>query len=478
MLFNSYGYLYLFLPVVLAVYFALSRSSNAALAWLVVASLFFYAWWNPWYLPVVLGSIAFNFWAGRRIMVTALNSTRRSRWLWLGIAGNLMMLGAFKYTHFAAGILADLSGTHVDIPVIALPLGISFFTFTQIAYLVDTARGEVRETNPLYYALFVTFFPHLLAGPIIHHKEMMPQFADTSNRRFNAENFARGLFLLALGFGKKVLIADPLGAGANAGYENIDALGVGDAWITTLAYTFQIYFDFSGYTDMALGAALMFNIRLPVNFNSPYLAVDIQDFWRRWHMTLSRFLRDYLYVPLGGNRASDARIATNVMATFLLGGLWHGAGWTFIVWGGLHGAALVVLRIWQRTGINLHRVVAVALTFLFVHLTWIFFRAPSLGDAWRMLQKLVPPVKDWTVAGSIFPPGGTHIKSLIGLPDTAPVIGVMLLVAACLSLIPVNSDRRAAQFCASAYECVFAALLLALGTLTLGQVTQFLYFNF
>ena len=475
MLFNSYEYLYLFLPLALAIFFALQRSSNLALAVLVAASLGFYAWWNPWHVPVVIGSIAFNFWVGQRIIAA---SAHRSRWLWLGIAGNLLLLGVFKYTHFVWGVVGDVSGASMTLPAIALPLGISFFTFTQIAYLVDTARGDVREINPLYYTLFVTFFPHLLAGPIIHHKEMMPQFADVANRRFKAENFARGLFLLALGFGKKVLIADPLGATANAGYANIAALGFSDAWLTTLAYTFQIYFDFSGYTDMALGAALMFNIRLPVNFNSPYLAVNIQAFWRRWHITLSRFLRDYLYVPLGGNRAGEWRIAGNLMATFLLGGLWHGAGWTFIVWGGLHGAALVIFRVWQRTGWHLHRVAAVALTFLFVHVTWIFFRAPSLTEASRMLAKLLPTAAEWTDFTAKISPTQWPLKSLIGLPDSAPSTVLILLAAWCLAMIPVNSDRLAERFSANARECVFASVLLTLGTLTLGQVTQFLYFNF
>ena len=471
MLFNSYGYLFVFLPIALAGYFALSRSSITALAWLVATSLFFYAWWNPWHLPIVLGSMAFNFWTGRRIMTAA---ESRRRWLWLGITGNLLLLGLFKYTHFAWGIVAGLSGWSAAIPPIALPLGISFFTFTQIAYLVDTARGEVRETNPVHYALFVTFFPHLLAGPILHHKEMMPQFAESANRHFNTANFARGLFLLALGFGKKVLIADPLGETVGAGYANIDALGLHDAWMTTLAYTFQIYFDFSGYTDMALGAALMFNIRLPVNFNSPYLAADIQDFWRRWHMTLSRFLRDYLYIPLGGNQASDTRIATHVMVTFLLGGLWHGAGWTFIVWGGLHGAALVIFRWWQRAGFRLNRMVAVLLTFAFVHVTWVFFRAPSLGDALRMLGKLVPDSLHLSAGQS----SQWLSQMSIGLPYASPPMGILLLVAGCLILLPRNSDALADHFAARKRDCAWAAALLTLGTLTLGQVTQFLYFNF
>ncbi|MEO8102631.1 MAG: MBOAT family protein [Betaproteobacteria bacterium] len=471
MLFNSYGYLFVFLPIALAGYFALNRYSTTALAWLVVASLIFYAWWNPWHLPVVLGSMTYNFWCSRRILASA---TNRRRWLWLGITGNLLLLGVFKYSHFAWSVAAGVPGGQSTLPLIALPLGISFFTFTQIAYLVDTARGEVRETNPVHYALFVTFFPHLLAGPILHHKEMMPQFADPANRHFAATNFARGLFLLALGFGKKVLIADPLGMTANAGYASVGAIGFSDAWITTLAYTFQIYFDFSGYTDMALGAALMFNIRLPVNFNSPYLAANIQEFWRCWHITLSRFLRDYLYVPLGGNQARSLRVAANVMTTFLLGGLWHGAGWTFIVWGGLHGLALVCYRGWQRTGLRLPRLFAVLLTFTFVHLAWVFFRAPSLADAVRMLRALVPDGATWTALQTI----SWRAQFAIGLPDTAPAVGIMLLVAVGLAVMPFNSDRLAGRFAAKKRECVWAASLLALGTLTLGQVTQFLYFNF
>ncbi|MEP7157635.1 MAG: MBOAT family protein [Betaproteobacteria bacterium] len=473
MLFNSYGYLFLFLPIALAGYFSIyvfHRSSAAALGWLVAASLFFYAWWNPWHLPVVLGSMAFNFWLGRRIIASA---QRKRHWLWLGIAGNLVLLGVFKYTHFAWEVVAGASGWQVAIPQIALPLGISFFTFTQLAYLVDTARGEVRETNPLHYALFVTFFPHLLAGPIIHHREMMPQFADSTNRIFNAGNFARGLFLLALGLGKKVLIADPLGDAANAGYANIEALTAGGAWMATLAYTFQIYFDFSGYTDMALGAAQMFNIRLPANFNSPYLASNIQDFWRRWHMTLSRWLRDYLYIPLGGNKAGEARIAVNVMVTFVLGGLWHGAGWTFIVWGALHGAALVLLRVWQRTGFRLPKWIAILVTFLFVNVTWIFFRAHSLADARNMLRKLVPDATTLTSA---------HVNMLtldaVGLPFAAPATSLMLLVAGVLVLLPRNSDLLTTRFAARKSEGAWAAALLVLGTLGLGQASQFLYFNF
>jgi alginate O-acetyltransferase complex protein AlgI len=470
MFFNSYEFLFLFLPFALLGYFALSRFSVMALAWLMIASLFFYAWWNPWHLPIMLGSIGFNFWAARHIVASC---DRKRIWLWVGISGNLLLLGAFKYTPFVIGIIGDVSGWPQNFPEIALPLGISFFTFTQIAYLIDTARGEVQESHPVHYALFVTFFPHLLAGPIIHHKEMMPQFDDASNRRFNADNMARGLFLLALGFGKKVLIADPLGASVNVGYANVAALGFSDAWLTTLAYTFQIYFDFSGYTDMALGVALMFNIRLPVNFDSPYHAINIQDFWKRWHITLSRFLRDYLYIPLGGNRVSDFRVGANLMMTFLLGGLWHGAGWTFIAWGGMHGIALIVFRFWQKFGLRLPTLVAGLLTFLFVHITWIFFRAYSLGDAWLMLRKLVPevPSLNWGMVSE-------WQQSLVISPSALPPTGLVLLLAVLLVALPSNSNACVNRFSAKPLEYIYTVTLFTLGILTLGQVKQFLYFNF
>jgi D-alanyl-lipoteichoic acid acyltransferase DltB (MBOAT superfamily) len=466
MLFNSHVYLFAFLPLCILGYYAARHRSALALGWLVLASLMFYAWWNPWHLPVIAASIAINFRIGLRILRA--RDAKRA-WLTIGIVLNLLLLGAFKYTHFMAATASQLTGLDWSIAPIALPLGISFFTFTQIAYLVDTARGNATEPNPLHYALFVTFFPHLLAGPIIHHGEMMPQFADRSNRAFNAENCAQGLFLLALGFGKKVLIADPLGEAANMGYANVETLTGGGAWLTTLAYTFQIYFDFSGYTDMALGAALMFNIRLPANFNSPYLAHDVQDFWRRWHITLSRFLRDYLYVPLGGNRRGPPRIALNLFLTFVLGGLWHGAGWTFVVWGALHGTALVWLRAWKHFGIALPRLAGIAFTFLFVHATWVFFRAPTLADAWAMLRKLAP----WQFES------GTFVSAFtLGFPVEAPGASLLLMLAALVCILPRNSDALATRFAARPWEVVWTALLLAAGTLTLGQVTQFLYFNF
>jgi D-alanyl-lipoteichoic acid acyltransferase DltB (MBOAT superfamily) len=464
MLFNSYDYLLWFLPGTLAVFFVLGRRPLAAQAWLTVASLVFYGWWNPWHLPLIAGSIAFNF-----AVAAALRRGAGGTTLALGVAANLALLGVFKYADFFLANAARVTGAPTQLLHLALPLGISFFTFTQIAYLVDVRRGKAQEPRFVNYALFVTFFPHLLAGPILHHGEMMPQFAQATNKRPQWDNLAAGLFLLAIGLVKKVLIADTFAPVADAGFAAPAALSAPAAWIAVLAYTMQIYFDFSGYTDMALGAARLFNIRMPVNFDSPYRATDIRDFWRRWHMTLSRFLREYLYVPLGGNRHGEARTAAAVLATFLLGGLWHGAAWTFVVWGLLHGLALVACRAWSRVGRPLPPPLAWALTFAFVAVTWVFFRATSLEGALAMLRAM---------AGQNAAPAA---PALAWLSQVAAQLGNALAPAA-IGLLVVfrreNSNALVAQFRPTAANAAFVALALPACVLQLARVTPFLYFNF
>ncbi|MEQ8247492.1 MAG: MBOAT family O-acyltransferase [Alphaproteobacteria bacterium] len=272
---------------------------------------------------------------------------------------------------------------------VVLPLGISFFTFQQIAFLVDAYRGRASENSLLDYSIFVAFFPQLIAGPIVHHKEMMPQFAQSALQGPNLDNIAKGAFIFAIGFWKKVAVADTLSLWVVQGFGNAQSLNFIEAWTTALAYTFQIYFDFSGYADMAIGAALMFNIALPINFFSPYKAQSIRDFWQRWHISLSNFLRDYVYIPLGGNANGPPRVYLNLAATFLIGGLWHGAGWTFIIWGALHGAAMVFHRIWSLHGLRLPSTLAWATTFLFVVVTWVFFRADTLADALAILRAMI-----------------------------------------------------------------------------------------
>jgi alginate O-acetyltransferase complex protein AlgI len=387
--FNSHLYLLIFLPITLIVYLFLVRYSlaQASKVWLVLASLFFYAWSNPAHLYLLLGSLLLNFliWSALLKLNSSLTSGRRMVFI-LGIAANIAFLGYFKYADFFITNVNHLFHAHYSLLHLAFPLAVSFFTFTQIAYLTDTYRGKVEKTGFLNYSLFVTFFPYLLSGPIVRHSEMMPQFESTQNRSVNYKNLSLGLYILSIGLIKKVFIADEFAQWATGAFDTPMQLNFLYAWAASLSYTFQIYFDFSGYTDMAIGAALMFNIRLPINFNSPYKALDIQDFWRRWHITLSRFLRDYIYIPLGGNRVQEGHLLLNLMITFLIGGIWHGAGWTFVFWGFLHGLATVIHRLWKMFNIKLPKTIAWALTFGFVNVAWVFFRARTWGDAMRVLS--------------------------------------------------------------------------------------------
>lgn len=383
MLFNSFSFIFLYLPIVLVGYFLLGRWRPAwAAGWLALASLFFYGYWDSRYVPLLLGSILMNYGAGRLIAATAPGKARR-RWLVAALAANLLLLAWYKYANFLLDSARMLAGAHWAGWDIVLPVGISFFTFTQIAFLVDCYRGRVHEYRLVHYVLFVSYFPHLIAGPVLHHAEMMPQFARRGAARASAADLALGLSIFIVGLAKKTLIADPLSTLVGPAFAHGAQPQLVEAWIATLAYTFQLYFDFSGYSDMAIGLSRLFGIKLPLNFNSPYQASDIGDFWRRWHMTLSRFLRDYLYIPLGGNRGGAVARCRNLMLTMLLGGLWHGAGWTFVLWGGLHGTYLVIQRGWQsiKGPDGAARRWARPLTFLAVMLAWIPFRAPDLATA-------------------------------------------------------------------------------------------------
>jgi alginate O-acetyltransferase complex protein AlgI len=398
MLFNSPIYIFIFLPIVVLFYYFLNRYrlKTAAKSWLVLASLFFYGYWDYRYLMLIIGSVLVNYALGTAISSTAVQikgdhhpPPGRKPTLVVGIIFNLGLLAYFKYADFFLENANLAIGTNVTMLNLVLPLAISFFTFQQVAYLVDSYQGETREYDFLNYCLFVTFFPQLIAGPIVHHKEMMPQFENPRNLLLQMNHVTQGVFLFSLGLFKKVFIADSFALWADQGFSSGQPLDFFTAWGTSLSYTFQLYYDFSGYSDMAIGAALLFNIRLPINFNSPYKALNIQDFWRRWHMTLSRFLRDYLYIPQGGNRKGSSRTYINLFITFLLGGLWHGAGWTFVLWGALHGAALMTHRLWTKIGLRMYPLLAWFLTFMFANVTWVFFRAESVSDAISILKGML-----------------------------------------------------------------------------------------
>ena len=426
MLFNSPSFLFVFLPIVLLGTFALRRfcASRLVILWLAASSLTFYCWDRPGRLLVIIGlSIAFNYAVSRRIA-----ATRRPAWLWLGVAGNLIWLGVFKYAVFVA---ANLVAIGVPLPAfrISLPIGISFYTFTQIAFLVDAYRGETKPYKAIDYTLFVTFFPHLVAGPIIHHRDIMPQLARPQRPWINATDLAAGFSWFAAGMFKKVVLADGIAPIADATFTAAargEALSGVTAWLGAVAYSLQLYFDFSGYSDMAIGLALMFGVRFPLNFLSPYKATSLADFWRRWHITLSRFLRDYLYIPLGGNRHGRFRRYLNLFITMLLGGIWHGAGWNFLVWGCLHGAGLSINQAWRdvagRRGIRLPAFIGQALTLLLVVLAWVPFRADTLSIAAHIWSAMLAPAAGSAPWSSLTWVGALAAIALLA-PNTAEIFG-------------------------------------------------------
>ncbi len=498
MLFTTATFVLLFLPIVLGGYFLLGlRWHGAALAWMFAASVFFYGWWMPAFTLLLLFSIAVNFALGGAIARSRAGpgpsgaGPRTKALMLAGVAFNLGLLAYFKYANFFVDNLNAALGTDWRLGAIVLPIGISFYSFTQIAFLVDTAQGKVAEFRATHYGLFVSYFPHLVAGPVLHHAQMMPQFAQRDVCRFQGGNFAAGLVIFAAGLLKKVVLADGVAPYADAVFNPADAgqlPTLAEGWLGAMAYTLQLYFDFSGYSDMAIGLSWMFNVRLPFNFDSPYRAANISDFWRRWHMTLSAFLRDYLYIALGGNRKGPVRRYLNLAATMVLGGLWHGASWSFVLWGALHGTYLMInhgFRAWcTKAGwaeaLDRSRVfslVAWALTMAAVIAAWVFFRAHSHDGALRVLAAMVG-------AGTR---GTDTLLWNAGL--SLPVGTLWCVVLGAIALLPYNSNRLGETVRNALAEP--RPLRLALGTVAtvLGlflvlvntardSVSAFIYFNF
>ncbi|MCX5662588.1 MAG: MBOAT family protein [Planctomycetota bacterium] len=412
MLFNSYIFLFAFLPVVLAGFLVLrwTQHRRLALSWLVLASFVYYAWWKPAVLLLLIGSILVNAAFGA-VLCSPLRFPRaRKAILVAGLIFNIGLLCYFKYTGFFVVNLNSLFGAGLPVPDIILPIGISFITFQKIAFLIDAYRGEVKDFSLANFTLFVSFFPQLIAGPIVHHSDVMPQFAAGPDRRGLHDDLAVGLSLFIVGLFKKAVIADTCARYADAGFAALHVtrytqLAPPSAWVTMFAYSFQIYYDFSGYSDMAVGLARMFGVRFPMNFNSPYKAANIVDFWRRWHITLSRFLRDYLYIPLGGNRRGPVRQNANLVVVMVLGGLWHGAHWTFVLWGAMHGLMLACNHIWTRTRFASWRALRLAclpLTFLAVTVAWVPFRATDIDESMRMFRSLFPPKEEIFITAAYF----------------------------------------------------------------------------
>jgi alginate O-acetyltransferase complex protein AlgI len=486
MLFNSYEFIFFFLPGTFFIYLFLNkkRLTEASKGFLVVSSLVFYSWWNLIYLPLILFSMVFNYVVGASLTKDEEHKNiSKKKLLAIGILSNIGLLGYFKYADFFISSVNFLLVDEMSLLNLTLPLAISFYTFQQIAYLVDSYRGETKEYDFLNYGLFVTFFPQLIAGPIVHHKELMPQFSNVKNKVVNYKNIALGVFIFSIGLFKKVVIADTFAVWATNGFDKAEVLTFFEAWVTSLSYTFQLYFDFSGYTDMAIGAALLFNIRLPINFNSPYKATNIQEFWRRWHITLSKFLREYIYIPLGGNRKSKFGTYGNLMITFIIGGLWHGAGWTFVFWGFLHGLALVIYRIWNQFGLRLNSVFGWIITFNFVNIAWIFFRAKEWEDAIKVLKGMAG------LSGVVLPSFLSekfYFFSSFGVEFGGFVVNIngdnytplWILAGFVIVLFFKNSMEKMNSFVISYRTLFFCSSIFIYSICSLNNVSEFLYFNF
>ena len=477
MLFNSYVFMLAFLPVTLIVYFLLGklpRRIELNKIFLTVMSFVFYGYNNPKYVPIIVLSILVNY-ALSQGMLAAEKKIIRLPLMLTGLFLNLGVLFYFKYYDFFVTNMNAAFGTDWVLLHLMLPLGISFFTFQQLSYVIDSYKRTVPRYNILDYALFVTFFPQLIAGPIVLHSEIVPQFADEENRRFNFDNFAPGLYAFALGLFKKVVVADTFGIAAEAGFAAAQSLNTAEAWFVAVGYTLQLYFDFSGYCDMATGIGLMFNIRIPLNFNSPYKSMNIREFWQRWHMTLSRFLTTYIYFPLGGSRKGLVRTCVNLMVVFLASGLWHGAGWLFLLWGLMHGAASVLYRLFRRQYDSLHPALQWIMTFLFVTVAWVFFRATSLTDALSVVKSMMMmdfgPIRD-SITSAFALPGGIRP----GYNAIFMMMWYALSLFACLGLR--NTYEKTMDFKPTILNALSTVLLILYCTLSLSGVSVFLYFNF
>lgn len=459
MLFSSQPFLLLFLPLVLIAYYAFAGSYRARISLLTLGSMVFYAWWDPRFVPLLVGMI-FLTWLLVRVHVLL----RRAWILWLGVALNLSVLALFKYANFVAENVLNAAGVVHEPWGIILPLGISFFTFQQVSYLVDHARGNAPAYHLVEYAAFVSFFPQLIAGPIVRHNQLIGQFAASPLREGIVEQVSRGLVLLTLGLIKKVFLADELAPIADIGFDGVAAgqpISCAGSWIAATTYSLQLYFDFSAYSDMAIGLGAMFGLRLPLNFDAPYRALDIRAFWRRWHMTLSSFLRDYVYIPLGGNRGSLLRTYWTVMATMLLCGLWHGAGWTFVVWGALHGVAICANRTWNQAGARLPRPVAWLTTMIFVICGWVLFRAESFAVAQTFFTAMA---------------GMSKYAAAVDIDDVRYVaIGSVFAIVGPTNFVLAHKPTLFKRRFAIAAACGLFLVTLRVGQ---GRGLEFIYFQF
>lgn len=487
MLFNSYIFIFLFFPLVLAGYYALNYAKmyRAALVYLIGMSMWFYGYNNIYYLAILIVSILINYGLSS-LMSRLTDAYKRKFCLCIGMLFNIGILFYFKYFNFFIGNINVAFKSNLPLLKLTLPLGISFYTFQQLSYVIDSYRRECENYTFWEYAVYVSFFPQLIAGPIVYHSELIPQLRDLKNRRLNYVNLSKGIYAFALGLSKKVLIADTFSQIVNIGYDNISNLNATSVLLVMVCYSLQIYFDFSGYCDMAYGMGYMLGVKLPVNFNSPYKAKSISDFWDRWHMTLTRFFTKYIYIPLGGNRKGKVRTYINVMIVFLVSGLWHGANWTFILWGALHGIASVLERMLHVDNWKIPKLIKLCVTFILVTFAWSLFRAESIGQAKMLWTQLLQ--FDF---GSVYQPIIDKFQGLIeisflyriglsGLMNTYPWMMLSLFIVATLlcCFILKNTQEKVANMQFTGRKILVIVILMFWSIMSLSEISEFLYFNF
>ncbi len=487
MLFNSYIFILLFLPLVLSGYYIFNHFEcyRVSSLFLLIMSLIFYAYFNISYLPIIISSIIINYIFYK--LFERINKERLRKFLLIAaIVFNVGILFYFKYWDFFFYNINTVFGTSFTLQHLILPLGISFFTFQQLSFVIDSYKKETPDYDFINYALFVTYFPQLIAGPILNHNELIPQLTDISKRKINMKFLSSGLYIFIIGLSKKVLIADVFGNAANWSFSSIDILNSTDAIICMLSYTIQIYFDFSGYCDMATGIARMMNIDIPYNFNSPYKALTITDFWKRWHITLTRFFTKYIYIPLGGNRKGQPRTALNTMIVFTISGIWHGANWTFILWGILHGLFNVLTKLFDNFFKKLHPALNWIITFTFVNFTWIIFRADSVKDAFKIIKNILMlnfGTINFNIVDKFKLTGVESVltllfnKGLINIYPYAYISGFFLFAFVC-TLGLRNSCELVNDFKPSYTKAVLSTVLLVWCVLSMAGISTFLYFNF
>lgn len=489
MLFNSYIFIFIFLPLVLAGYYFINALKMYKIAniFLIAMSLWFYGYFNRKYLIIICGSIIINFIMSREIGGRGIFRTTqyvRKLMLLLGIVANILVIFYFKYYNFFFENINNIFEKSFELRNIVLPLGISFFTFQQISYLVDSYKGETMEYSFDEYMLFVSFFPQLVAGPIVLHNEIIPQFKNMENRCFISKNFAKGMYIWTLGLFKKIIIADTFGKAVTFGFGTIETLSSMEALIVSLSYTFQLFFDFSGYCDMAIGIGYMFNIELPMNFNSPYKSTSITEFWERWHMSLTRFLRTYIYIPLGGNRKGTIRTYLNIMIVYLASGIWHGANWTFVVWGLLHGFLNCLNRLLKNPWAKLGKITQWAVTFMTVNVLWIIFRSTDISSAILFIKRMCS-LSTFNIRNEIYKCFWLpefiiieHIKCLKYVTSRITGFYLWLFIFTAFFIVLNFRNSREIEFKPTMTTSLTVVILMVWSVISLTGVSTFLYFDF